>query len=486
MYSFFAFTAFCGNWAFVQTCQDRLDDIEYFNATGTVLWSDSKFLALDTVAPVHFDFDRAFILDTDTATNLTYGLGRNLTYSINVNQDPSDGNTTWTTTLAVGTPPTIDFHTDSNWEGLSVCALILDQLPINTLERGQNDDGSCTQMFSPTCVDAYSQKMAQYALWSTSNPQTTGNDDSVTNLTNTSVEEVCGKIASDVGVLPLSSSQGASLIPDECVSYFEGGAKHDGPTVSAVALTRNITNGTGGCDLQQWPAVLPNYTINSISRIFHNHGSTSEANYDNATRSIYPIITLFFPQVHQSPNGSWIEASAHMTCPRVTRFANTSRVSPTLAAPTPVHFPRHLSDGTQAGIGVGVACGIVLVLTAATVYYRRRRARLRTGAAASKPQKRNNGGTLEVQMGEPERVELDGTIVRQVGGRMMLEAGGHAVREAPGDNMAQEAPGDNMVKNVEGRRRKRGVVSKGGEDRAIEEVQRSRDANVVKPAELQG
>lgn len=236
VYRLFALIATSGCLILAQRCQERLNDIEDFNATGTVLWSDSKFLSLEVATPLDFDYDRSFILDTNTATNLTYGLGRNLTYSINVNQGSGDGDLAYATTLAFGTPPSIDFYTDSNWEGLSACALILDQLPLNTLKRGQKDDGSCTQMFLTACVDAYNKKMAQYALWSTNNPETTGSDNSVTNLTDVSVGEVCDKIASDIGTLPLPSSQGSSLIPDECVPYFKGGPKQDGPAVSAIGM----------------------------------------------------------------------------------------------------------------------------------------------------------------------------------------------------------------------------------------------------------
>lgn len=183
-----------------------------------------------------------------------------------------------------------------------------------------------------------------------------------------------------------------------------------------------------------------------------------------------------------SPNGSWTMASAHMTCPRVTRFANASRVSPALAEPTPVDFQNVLSEGTKAGIGVGTACGVVLVLVAATVYSRRRRAHLRTRAMAAKPPKGKTSGPLAIEVGETERVEADGTVVHQVSRRVMLEGRGNTVQEAPGDDTAQEMPGENTVNCVDERRGSR--MGNCGPGRAME-AQTVR-SSIIDLAELEG
>jgi hypothetical protein len=47
--------------------------------------------------------------------------------------------------LWIGQPPSINLYDGSN--GFSACAISFGHLPINTIERGQDDDGSCYQTF---------------------------------------------------------------------------------------------------------------------------------------------------------------------------------------------------------------------------------------------------------------------------------------------------------------------------------------------------
>src|SRR2546423_12177253 len=95
----------------------------------------------------------------------------NLSWTMTVNEGSQKGYDnvsflTIDTSLWIGQPPSINLYDGSN--GFSACAFSFGALPINTIERGQNDDGSCYQTFSQACVTALTDQVANFAHWQTS------------------------------------------------------------------------------------------------------------------------------------------------------------------------------------------------------------------------------------------------------------------------------------------------------------------------------
>ena len=126
------------------------------------------------------------------------------------------------TTLWVGQPPGIDLYSGSN--GYSACGFVFTNLPVNTIERGQSDDGSCHQTFSPACVETLTQQVADFALYQTSS--FTGGPFS--NLTPPVLSYVCGNIQSAIGQYTgghwPTEHQVNYAFPKECQSYLDDGS----------------------------------------------------------------------------------------------------------------------------------------------------------------------------------------------------------------------------------------------------------------------
>ena len=151
---------------------------------------------------------------------------RNLSWAMTVNEgSQTDFNNvsfpTVDTSIWIGQPPSINLYDGSN--AFSACAISFGDLPINTIERGQDDDGSCYQTFSKPCVAALTNQLANFAQWQTSGY--TGGPYS--NLTPPILGYVCGNIQAAVGVYSDNGPVG-NLFPAECQPYFDDG-RYGGP-----------------------------------------------------------------------------------------------------------------------------------------------------------------------------------------------------------------------------------------------------------------
>lgn len=162
-----------------------------------------------------------------------------------------------------------------------------------------------------------------------------------------------------------------------------------------------------------------------------------EASYDNATREIYPIMTVFMPVANAERRTYTNWANTSLTCARVQNFASGSRVSPALPAGTPYSNGNGLTTGAKAGIAVGVIVGAALIVTVLFCFWRRRK----QNRAVSKPLDKEKESKLPeadgVALGEvhgtDRKPELDGGLVAELGGyEKKPELHGSSVPEMPG------------------------------------------------------
>ena len=108
---------------------------------------------------------------------------------------------------------------------------------------------------------------------------------------------------------------------------------------------------------------------------------TDDALYDNATRSIIPVLSVFMPPANNSRESGTSGGWATMTCLRATKFNKGSRVAPDLPSPTPVHIPHPLSKGAKVGIAIGVIVGVGLIAAAIWFFLRTKRRKANAAAA---------------------------------------------------------------------------------------------------------
>jgi hypothetical protein len=145
----------------------------------------------------------------------------NLSWAMTVDEGSQKGYNnvsypTFDTSIWIGQPPSINLYDGSN--GFSGCAFIFGDLPTNTIERGQDDDGSCYQTFSEACVTALTEKVAIFAEWQTSSY--TGGPYS--NLTPPVLDYVCGNIKGAIGMYS-GSGPVNNAFPAERQPYFDEG-----------------------------------------------------------------------------------------------------------------------------------------------------------------------------------------------------------------------------------------------------------------------
>jgi hypothetical protein len=106
----------------------------------------------------------------------------------------------------LGTPP--DVNLDDGNNPFSACGMLFTDLPANTRERGQSDDGSCNQTLDPNCISALTSKASAIAMSLTADCTPGANS-------NCSIAEVCPTIFTQLGTQ-------AAFVP-ECVPYFDIG-----------------------------------------------------------------------------------------------------------------------------------------------------------------------------------------------------------------------------------------------------------------------
>ena len=155
------------------------------------------------------------------------------------------------------------------------------------------------------------------------------------------------------------------------------------------------------------------------------------------------------PQANNSRQETITTAWAQLTCLRTSRFSKTSRVSPLLAAPTPVHIPHPLSHGTKAGVAVAVILALALVAATAGVWWflKRRKA---AGVALEMDNKKREGGGID---DDTETAQLAGSEKYEVPGddRYGHELDkGHFRSEAAGTPVAVSKAGAGPPEELEG------------------------------------
>ena len=250
----------------------------------------------------------------------------------------------------------------------SGCAFFIGGFSYNLINRGQNDNGSCTSMCWESCVDALIHQAANTAFGLTENY-------TEQNLTAGSLPAVCSGIEAGmtaVGAVPGACAEFVSdsmtwsygTLPREDVSFVYSSITGPG---SNVDDTCSINTTSSNLSYPQAPNSTL-YLLGHSGMDSQNYSaSLVEEIYNNATSWTYPIITVLFPPANSSNrNGALgvktvVTAEAFMTCPRTVNFTEGSTFPPALPSPTPLRkLP--MSKGKKTGIIVGVVLGTVLIV----------------------------------------------------------------------------------------------------------------------------
>ena len=175
------------------------------------------------------------------------------------------------------------------------------------------------------------------------------------------------------------------------------------------------------------------YTLREAYNDYQNltgNPATQNVVYENATRNVIPVLSVFFPQANdtrsEATDGSW----AQMTCLRAEMYSKGSRVAAVLPSPTPEHISEPLSKGTKAGIAVGVIAGFVLIVTGTCLMVQRsRRSKARAATQANESGKNGTAMLMSVQkheMAGEHALEVDGRAMQDVRSAVPLELEGQA------------------------------------------------------------
>jgi hypothetical protein len=232
-------------------------------------------------------------------------------------------------------------------------------------------------MFSSQCRTAILDRTAQSALkWvSYASPPP------YSNLSAGVLPTLCNYILRDIG-------ENGYQFPKECSQEFgyTQGALNPIDLDVSVAIAAVTGYGSSHFDLE-CPLRVGDKTY------YGAFSAGRPGSYDNATRSIYPILTVYMPVANIDATFREGNAFSKLTCARVKKFHEGSRVSSALPSGTPYTYGQGLSKGAIAGIVVG---GIVFVAArtgflAYLFFQRRRRERQQVESQA-----------VEKQMGLPE------------------------------------------------------------------------------------
>ena len=134
-----------------------------------------------------------------------------LTAAVNEVVNNATNSTGIDTTIWFGMPPDRNLPQD----GLSyaACAIIIDELPLDSIKRGQADNGSCEQTFSESCNQALINRLAEITI-DMANDAVPGQNG---NWTTSMYPDICENIASQ-----LSDKDG---VPNECKKFRDEGSE---------------------------------------------------------------------------------------------------------------------------------------------------------------------------------------------------------------------------------------------------------------------
>ena len=314
-----------------------------------------------------------------------------------------------------------------------VCAYAIGGLPINTLELGQDDNGDCSTMFSQECITTLRNRAAssahQWVSYSSPPPYQ--------NLTVGVLPYICSYILRDL------ADPGSNYpYPEACRKPF-GEDELGNPTVGINIMTLTGYNDSlldnGPCTLHRG-----NKSFKSTSTSL---AQSSIESYDNATRNIHPILSVYMPVANvdrKGPFTSW--ANSSLQCVRTRDFNATSRVPPALAAGKPYNYSKGLSGGAIGGIVVGVVVGVAII-AGLSLWFCWLKPRRRKRAQAAQSEKLD-GGAMEKKLPDvPEaegggvselspvdrKPEMDSSPVHELGAKQQwAEIGGGPIAEMDG------------------------------------------------------
>ncbi len=295
--------------------------------------------------------------------------------------------------------------------GYDACAFVVSSLPQNTIRLGQDDPGDCSSMFSQPCRDAILTRAASSAQqWTTYSSPPPYN-----NLTAGVLPTLCGYIYADLGddgkAYPKECAQ--ELGYDYNINHVEAYNRNVGTLVQALTGYNSSFVDEEACTLQDQAK-----TFNLVSTQL----STDADAYDIMTRTIMPILSVYFTVANYDRTSATSWANSTMSCVRAKNFSEGSRVSPVLPKGTPYHYGgSSLSGGSIASIVVGVLVFVAIMAFFAFWLWRRRRrqARLRrkVPVEADGYETKEMGGEARYELKSDDRkLEKDSGPISELGG----------------------------------------------------------------------
>ncbi|KAL8795418.1 MAG: hypothetical protein Q9195_002159 [Heterodermia aff. obscurata] len=243
-------------------------------------------------------------------------------------------------TNATGIDTTIWFgvHQDRNLpqDGLAFagCAIIIDALPLDSIKRGQADNGTCAQTFSESCTKALINRTAAISADWAGYGVGLG-DQKYMYL------DICSNIA-----LQLSDKD---HVPDECKEFRDAGSE----TLWFNYEVEPITGSQDApayqtCSVIDSPAPYIQYPLyNKLSDI-----NNLEDAYDNATQAVIPVFIVEMPAF----TGTVVQqgSEANLVCLHPSNISSGSETPPALPPADSAALGRN--GGRRAGLALlGVA-----------------------------------------------------------------------------------------------------------------------------------
>ena len=343
-----------------------------------------------------------------------------------------------------------------------VCAFVFSSLPTNTLRLGQNDPGDCSSVFTQRCIDnltyVASASAHQWVSYSSPPPYE--------NLTAGVLPSICGYISRDI--FEAAKEQcGNELGVSDDITKNNAVINNEGEQDS-----RYYAN-AGSLLFPSWltpSKAMTGYNASILykkdcassadGRAFHhvpvaiNRANSDwragiDAGYDNATRDVLPILTVYMPVANVERTSVYSRAPSVLQCARVKRFSEGSRVSPELPAGTPWPSPANgLSTKVKGGIAAGVVVFVVLVgsLLFCLWFIKRKKRRSRDAAARfavapgeneQSPREADGPGIVHELSPNDKKHELDSVSVAE------MEGGEAKPSELADDDAPVELPVEN-------------------------------------------